>query len=559
MSTPDFGRYRDPTAVGSVDGVITGYLGEGGRLLWVALVGMVVFEHAVVVTSGGPSPWWWAVVAVVAVTAALAVRRERPHVALAVTGLLVGVRTLWSSAHEVPFPISYVAVLVVMSWLAGRRTSGTRPFVLLVVGVNLVLLVVGLVLRNDTGIAEVGLNWLFSLLSCLVVVVLPWLLGRHRQQRTQLATAGWERAERMEHEQQLLVEQTRLRERSLIAGDMHDSLGHELSLIALRAGALEVAPDLADRHQRAAGEVRAAAATATERLAEIIGVLREDGAQAPLTPVGEGVAGLVERAAASGMAVRLTTTGDPTGTPAPVLRAVHRVVREGLTNATKHAPGAAVAVDVHTLCGETTVSVVNAAPPEAMARADAAGGQGIRGLRELIDLLGGSLRTGATEGGGFQIEATVPHELGPRRTGDGTEPEPVTTSADERDSVRRTARRGLLVAVVAPVVLSVSVALLILGYYVGISYASILDPEDYATLRAGDSRAGVEEVLPPLEMVDAPTERGAAPPPGASCEFYRPDGPFSISFAYRLCFEGDALVAKDVIPTGSVTPDEENP
>lgn len=539
--------------------MITGYLGEGGRLLGVALVGMVVFEHVVVVTSGGPSPWGWAVVAVVAVTAALAVRRDRPHTALAITGLLVGGRTLWSSAHEMPFPISYVAVLVVMSWLAGRRTSGTQPFVLLVVGINLVLLALGLLLSDDTGIAEVGLTWLFSLLSCLVVVVLPWLLGRHRQQRTQLATAGWERAERMEHEQQLLVEQARLRERSLIAGDMHDSLGHELSLIALRAGALEVAPDLADRHQRAAGEVREAAATATERLAEIIGVLREDGAQAPLTPTGEGVAGLVERAAASGMAVRLTTTGDPTATPAPVLRAVHRIVREGLTNATKHAAGAPVAVDVHTRDGETTVSVINAAPPEGTSPADAPGGQGIRGLVELVDLLGGALRTGATEGGGFRIAATVPHEAGPRRTEDGTAPGAVMTSADERATARRAARRGLLVAVVAPVVLSISVAVLILGYYVGISYASILDPDDYATLRVGDSEAGVEEVLPPLEMVDAPTDRGAAPPPGASCEFYRPDGPFSISFAYRLCFEGDALVAKDVIPTGSVTPDEENP
>lgn len=539
--------------------MITGYLGERGRLLWVALVGMVAFEHVVVVTSGGPSPWWWAVLAVIAVTAALAVRRDRPYTALAITGLLVGVRTLWSGLHEVPFPISYVAVLTVMSWLAGRRTSGTRPFVQLVVGVTLALLVLGLALRGDTGVAEVGLNWLFSLLSCLVVVVLPWLLGRHRQQRTLLVTAGWERAERMEHEQQLLVEQARLRERSLIAGDMHDSLGHELSLIALRAGALEVAPDLADRHQRAAGEVRAAAAIATDRLAEIIGVLREDGAQAPLTPTGEGVAELVERAAASGMEVRLITTGDPTATPAPVLRAVRRVVREGLTNATKHAPGAPVTVDVRSEDGATTVAVVNAAPSDVGDHASSLGGQGVRGLRELVDLLGGSLRTGATEGGGFEIAAMIPHEAGPRPAIDGAAPAPVTTSADERATVRRKARRGLLVAVVAPVVLSASVGVLILGYYVGISYASILDPGDYETLRVGDSRAETQEVLPPLEMVDAPADRGNPPPSGSTCEFYRPDGPFSISYAYRLCFDGDALVAKDVVQTGSVTPDEENP
>lgn len=239
---------------------------------------------------------------------------------------------------------------------------------------------------------------------------------------------------------------------------------------------------------------------------------------------------------------------------------VHRVVREGLTNATKHAPGAPVTVRIDEASSQSSVSVVNTAALDPGERVLGVGGHGLRGLGELVALLGGSLRSGVTDEGGFELTATLPHEhaMGARPARGDDELEPVTSSADERAAVRQRARRGLLMAVVAPLALGVSVMILILGYYVGISYASILDPDDYESLRVGDSRAATEEVLPPLEMVDAPVDRGSPPPSGSSCEFYRPDGPFSISFAYRLCFEDGVLVAKDTIRTGAVTPDEES-
>lgn len=556
---PDLRRYRDLPVVGSVPEVMTRRLGEGTGLLWTAMVGMVALEHLLVATSGGTSPWWWTALAIAAATTAVALRRERPLAALAVIGTLVGGRILWSTGHGAPFPVSYIALLMAMSWLAGRRTNGTKGFALLVVGVNLTLLVLGITVRGDIAVAEVGLSWLLTLLSSLVVVVLPWLMGRHRQQRALLASAGWERAERMEHEQQLLVEQVRLRERTLIARDMHDSLGHELSLIALRAGALEVSPDLAERHQRAAGELREAAATATDRLSQIVGVLREEGAQAPLTPSGEGVAELVERVADSGMRVTLVTDGELAAAPDPVRRAVHRVVREGLTNATKHAVGAPVTVRVSTTDGQSTVSVTNARVGASPFDDEPHGGLGLVGLAELADLLGGTLRSGVTEGGGFEIVADLPHEVGSGAARTDSAEGTIISSAHEQANARRGVRRTLVVAAVAPLVMGVSVCLLILGYYVGISYASILDPGDYRDLRVGDARTSVDQVLPPLEMVDPPVGRGDAPPPGSRCEYYRPDRPFSISFAYRLCFADGTLMSKDVIQTGSVTPDEENP
>lgn len=114
-------------------------------------------------------------------------------------------------------------------------------------------------------------------------------------------------------------------------------------------------------------------------------------------------------------------------------------------------------------------------------------------------------------------------------------------------------------AIGAPLVMGLTLGAVTLGYYAGNSYASILDPGDYRDLRVGDARTAVEEVLPPLEMVDAPVGKGESPPPGSTCAYYRPDGPFSITFAYRLCFAEDTLVSKDVIQTGSVPPDEGNP
>ena len=137
------------------------------------------------------------------------------------------------------------------------------------------MLVLALTWRRGSLATEAVLTWLLLLLLALLLVVLPWLIGRYRAQQALLATAGWERAERIEREQRMEIDQERLPRASRIAEDMHDSVGHELSLIALRAAALEVDPDLPEEHRRAAGELREAAATATERLGEIVGVLRE--------------------------------------------------------------------------------------------------------------------------------------------------------------------------------------------------------------------------------------------------------------------------------------------
>ncbi|MFJ9214185.1 histidine kinase [Streptomyces sp. NPDC102264] len=124
----------------------------------------------------------------------------------------------------------------IAAFLAGRRPGRMAPTVLALVG-----------LLSD-GVVALSLvpAWLPLAGRFVTVVVvptmLPWFAGRFWCHYQQLVRAGWERAGQLQREQELVAEQTRLRERTRIAQDMHDVLGHDLSLIALSAGALKLAP-----------------------------------------------------------------------------------------------------------------------------------------------------------------------------------------------------------------------------------------------------------------------------------------------------------------------------
>ncbi|GAA3150902.1 hypothetical protein GCM10010486_15840 [Nonomuraea roseoviolacea subsp. carminata] len=265
------------------------------------------------------------------------------------------------------------------AYLCGRRPAPPRSAVAVFAVVTLAG--AGLVVVRGSG---PGL-WITMVSGLLGAYVLPYAAGQVRRRLLQQR----ERAELS------VAAQARLRERARIARDMHDSLGHDLALIAVRAAGLELSPGLDTAQVRAAGELRVAAADATERLRQIIGLLGDDAGPAPLTPVGEDVAGLVERARASGMAITLRLDGGP----APGL--AHAVVQEGLTNAAKHAPGAAVTVEV----SPSRVSVRNG--PSRGRPVAVPGGLGLAGLRERVRLAGGVL-TAAPRQGGFELTVELP-------------------------------------------------------------------------------------------------------------------------------------------------------
>ncbi|WP_405058454.1 histidine kinase [Kribbella sp. NBC_01505] len=516
--------------------------GDAG--LWAALSLPVLAE-----SGARDDPWWIQLPCVLVLGAAVLVRRVRPLLALALVAWAESAILAFSMGTRHGVPIALVIAIIVMSYLAGRRETQLRHFVMLCSWTLLGLLALELVVRPEVPETEAVLTWLVMLLLALLLVVLPWLIGRYRAQQVLLASAGWERAERIEREQRMAVAQERLRERSRIAQDMHDSVGHELSLIALRAAALELDPALGVEQRQAATSLREAAAMATERLGDIIGVLRD--AEATTVPQDESVAALVERAAASGLAVELVEEGPAELSPM-VDRAVHRVVQESLTNASKHAPGGAVSVRIAVEVSDVTVTVLDTGPQRPVPEAIPSSGRGLDGLRERVRLVGGSLYAGPRATGGFEVRARIP------QTGGRPEPEPeLDGAAVERAQVRRTARRGLVTAVVAPLILGAVIGIVALGYYLVTGYSSILRPAEYDGLAIGQAESDVRRALPAMEMIDPPSE-SFVPPSGWSCRYYRPAEPFSTNYVYRLCFSGGVLVGKAIVQSGSVQPTPES-
>ncbi|MFE6647223.1 sensor histidine kinase [Nocardioides sp. NPDC057772] len=348
------------------------------------LVVAVAAEHLYM--SGAGHPQWSglsAAAGVVGVALTMWVRPKHPAVAVAMVCGLVGGTVV---AHDGWILISYVAFAALMSFLVGRSADRVWPSAV-VAGTAVATLTVLDAVVNGGGmkLAMTG--------NMIIFMALPWLSGRYLRQ--------------VAHHHSTEIEQAQLTERARIAQEMHDSLGHELSLIALRAGALEVAPGLSATHQKAAGDIRAAAAGATERLGEIVGVLRPATEEAPLTPAATGIGGLVERARESGMDVRLVGSLDEGAAPVRDA-AAHRIVQEALTNAARHAPGSSVTVSVEErepVGVRLSVSNGRATLPP---RAGATTGLGLAGLEEAARAAGGTLRHGPVPGGGFEVVADLP-------------------------------------------------------------------------------------------------------------------------------------------------------
>ncbi|MQY13791.1 hypothetical protein SRB5_39460 [Streptomyces sp. RB5] len=487
--------------------------------------------------AGLPLVWvQWAAVPLLAL--AVAVSRRLPVLAAAVPA------GLGLAATPELFTNNFAIAQIVLAFLLGRRAAARGTGLLFFGGVCLA----GLVLVGIVPAATVS-GWFTVVATALVTILLPWLAGRYVRQHDELVRTGWELAERLEREQELIGDRERLKERSRIAGDMHDSLGHELSLIALRAGALQVDAGLSVPAREAAGELRSSAAAATERLREIIGVLREDSEGPPVLPAGDTPADVVERARASGMAVTLTGAfGEPL--PPMADRAVYRVVQEGLTNATKYAPGAAVRVTLGLAEGEAVVTVANDAPP-AGPLPGSGSGHGLVGLDERVRLAGGRLHAHPVDGG-FAVTARLPLAAGAAATPPGER-----RSREALERARRKVRRSMLDAIWVPVVAAGVLGVTMFGFNTYTSYRSVLDAQVYGELRVGQSETSVAGRLPAYQADDDERPAGApADPPGTDeCRFYR-IGAWSLDRAYRLCFTDGLLTAKDRV---DITPPPASP
>jgi signal transduction histidine kinase len=327
--------------------------------------------------------------------AALALRR-RHSTAVAVTGL----------AATTVSPLAGFAALFALFNAAVRSSPRALAWIF---ALSLVSNAIYPLLYSD---ANLGGYWGTMALCVLVMTVaIGW--GLFARTRRELVASLHERARRLESEQLLRVEQARDAERRRIAREMHDVLGHRLSLLVLHAGALEFRSDASpEQVAEAAGVVRASGQAALEELRAVIGVLREKDDSASLEapqPTLAQIPALLDESRAAGMDVRWEERRAATdAVPSAVGRAAFRVVQEALTNARKHAPGAPVDVSLdpgppmvlEVVCGHASKFVDDGRLPGA--------GVGLAGLAERVALADGSLEHGEDQAGRFVVRATLP-------------------------------------------------------------------------------------------------------------------------------------------------------
>jgi len=208
----------------------------------------------------------------------------------------------------------------------------------------------------------------------------------------------------------------RREEQARIAREMHDVLGHRLSLLSLQAGALEVTSGTTPDAVEAAKTVRTTARQSLDDLRQVIGVLRGSGfadrpaggpAQPPQPTLAD-IPDLVTGARQAGLAVNLTVLLDQAATaPAQLGTAAYRILQEALTNVLRHAPGAPAEVSVRGGPGAgLLIEVANPLPPQPVPSPGS--GTGLTGVNERIGLLGGTLAAGPADERTFVLRASLP-------------------------------------------------------------------------------------------------------------------------------------------------------
>ncbi|MFG2968873.1 MULTISPECIES: sensor histidine kinase [unclassified Streptomyces] len=245
-------------------------------------------------------------------------------------------------------------------------------------------------------------HWAYALLVPLPLIALYGAVVGFGELITAIARrllgpSAAERLAALEERTEQLLERTR------IARELHDSIGHALTVAVVQAGAARAAgdPEFTDR---ALAAVEETGRRALEDLERVLGVLREERRPVSGRPTLTDADRLLESARASGAKVDSEVTGALETVPGPVSREGYRILQEALTNVLRHAGPVPVRVRVTVSGGVLGLEVRNPLPGPIPGPGR---GSGLRGIRERAALLGGSARTGP-DGGDWQVHAELP-------------------------------------------------------------------------------------------------------------------------------------------------------
>ena len=328
-------------------------------------------------------------------------RRRYPSLVLLVVAMAFGAKILLGFNPG----IAGVGLLVAMYSLAAYEFGVRRLVFLSIAGLSFVA---GFVVFGVTGNPRS-----FAITVPSLFFVAAWLIGDYLQTRRAYVAQLEERAARLERER----DQDRLlaadEERTRIARELHDVVAHDVSVIAIQAGAARAVQ--ATKPEAAAQALGLIETTARETLIELnrlLGVLRGNIGAAPDRRPQPGIgqlAGLVEELRAAGLEVDARVDGEARPLPPAVDLSAYRIVQEATTNVLKHAHARRVDIRVHYTESMLAVDVRDDGAGNG-ADAAASSGHGLIGMRERVALFGGELRAGRNPAGGFSVHARLPIE-----------------------------------------------------------------------------------------------------------------------------------------------------
>ncbi|MFF9503330.1 sensor histidine kinase [Streptomyces sp. NPDC014656] len=486
------------------------------------------------------------------------------------------------------------ALLLVLGWSAGGHIVGVGRALHAYVAAY--VLNVGCTLLVSWDRQRLLTLAFMATLYYLGTTLAPGLAHRYWAQRRTLLHALQERNVRLVRERAMIGRNARLRERQRIAQDMHDSLGHQLALIAVQTGALEVDRELTERQRQVVGVLRNASVTAMHELREVVGILR-DGTEAPDPDTGPvaagdesgraargiaGIEGLVASARAAGTRVTLRRSGDERPLEPAAGHAAYRMAQEALTNAYKYAPGAPISVELRYEPDTFVVEIFNEEPADGPAEGVVSGGQGLAGLVERARLVGGMCHAGPADGGGFRVAGMLPYGsappgesaplvdaaddfrqqstrplVGKGRPVPAGDPDWTFTERELAMALHGSKKRstGASVALGCGIAFAALVVLLVaagfgLYHLIGSFQENMVTPEKYESIALGTAEADVRSSLPGSDSLAAlgiTDKGGPARPEGSTCLVVlstEMGDEFEEDPVFRFCFKDGKLIEK---------------
>jgi signal transduction histidine kinase len=304
-------------------------------------------------------------------------------------------------SYRIDLLLGPTVALYLLAASRGRETPWTRRTTVTVVGLLLAYLGASAAAQEAVPGSELlhtGLAWSVA-----------WFAGERTRLRREQVAELRDRALRVEREAERERRLAAAEERTRIARDLHDSAGHAISVIAVRAGAARLRHHQdPDRSLSALEAIEELARQTAEEIDQLVGTLREGGATNGVVEAPPGLVSLdtlIAHHQAAGLEINLDVSGAPRPLGAAADQAAYRILQEALTNAARHGAGYA-RIELAFCDAAVELSVTNPVPARGSPRAG--GGHGLIGMRERAILLGGSLDAERANGT-FRVHARVPY------------------------------------------------------------------------------------------------------------------------------------------------------